>query len=372
MPGPENNYYYRVPETKENLDWADLVTLDLSQYEEAEGKKALVEQLKKAVRTDGFFSVKNFNISQDEIDQQYVLAHEFYAMPLEEKLKFYDLGAIEKGEYTGYEPAGHRIVGNGIRDNIQRYHIPKFDGHHHAQHPSVFANHIATIEAFSRKCHTELIEKLLRLFAIFLELPEDRLVRDHRYDDRGEDQLFYLHYAARTPEENEKAGNHYGHGHTDLGTLTLLFPQPVAGLQVQNLEGQWKWVRPEDGKITVNAADSLTALSGGLIRSSIHRVCVPPSDQAHFDRLSLLYFARPCNHVVLNPIQDSPLLTRLGLLHNPFTDLGLELKTQDWVKVRQAQQNRRRLEGKLAADGTYSCLPSSLEILPGLQAKVYN
>jgi hypothetical protein len=80
----------------------------------------------------------------------------------------------------------------------------------------------------------------------------------------------------------------------------------------------------------------------------------------------------PCNHVVLNPIQDSPLLTRLGLLHNPFTDLGLELKTQDWVKVRQAQQNRRRLEGKLAADGTYSCLPSSLEILPGLQAKVYN
>jgi isopenicillin N synthase-like dioxygenase len=57
----------------------------------------------------GFFSVKNFNISQDEIDQQYALAHEFYAMPLEEKLKYYDLGAIEKGEYTGYEPAGHRM-----------------------------------------------------------------------------------------------------------------------------------------------------------------------------------------------------------------------------------------------------------------------
>ncbi|KAL3480960.1 hypothetical protein BJX99DRAFT_272176 [Aspergillus californicus] len=358
MPTPKSNHYKHIPETKENLDWADLVTLDFSQYEEAEGKKALVKQLEKAVRTDGFFSVKNFNISQDEIDQQFALAHEFYAMPLAEKLKYHDLDAIEKGKHTGYLPAGHRLIGNGIRDNVQRYNIPKLNGYHHAQQPPIFADNIAAIETFSRKCHTEVIEKLLRLFAILLELPEDHLVRDHRYDDKGQDQLYYIHYAARSSEENEKAGNHYGLGHTDLGTLTLLFPQRVAALQ--------------DGTITVNSADSLTALSGGLIRSSIHRVSVPPSDQAHFDRLSVLYFARPNNHVILNPIQDSPLLARSGLLRNPFTDLGLQLKAQDWVKARQSQQNRRRMEGKLAADGTYTCPASSLEILPGLHAKIHN
>jgi hypothetical protein len=243
-----------------------------------------------------------------------------------------------------------------------------------------------------QKCHSEVVEKLLRLFAIILELPdEDQLIHDHKYNDRGEDHLYYLHYAARSADENRRAGNHYGLGHTDLGTVTLLFPQPVAGLQILNAAGQWKWVRPQEGTITVNAADALTALSGGLIKSSIHRVSVPPSDQAHVDRLSVLYFARwafmndkslqqdlltvacrPNNHVILNPIQNSPVLKRLGLVQNAFTDLGLHLTVQEWVKVRQAQQNRRRMDGKLAADGTYTCPEDSLEILPGLHAKVYN
>lgn len=67
------------------------------------------------------------------------------------------------------------------------YNLPKFDGHHQRQHPSVLTDHIAEIEAFSRKCHTEVVEKLLRLFAILLELPdEEQLVKYHRYDIKGE------------------------------------------------------------------------------------------------------------------------------------------------------------------------------------------
>ncbi len=50
--------------------------------------------------------------------------------------------------------------------------------------------------------------KLLRLFAILLELPdEDQLVRDHLYDVKGEDHLRYMHYAARSAEENKKVGD---------------------------------------------------------------------------------------------------------------------------------------------------------------------
>lgn len=101
-----------------------------------------------------------------------------------------------------------------------------------------------------------------------------------------------MHYAARGAEENKKVGSMYVPGHTDLGTVTLLFRQPVAALQILNSEGQWKWVRPQDGTITVNTCDALTALTGGLIKSSIHRVHVPPADQAHVDRLGVLYFAR--------------------------------------------------------------------------------
>ncbi|PWY90586.1 Clavaminate synthase-like protein [Aspergillus sclerotioniger CBS 115572] len=373
MPARLIDSYDHVPVTKENLDWAELITLDLSQYEQPGGKRSLVKQLEHAVRHVGFFYVKNFNISQEEIDRQFALGREFYSLPLEEKLKYHNRADLDRGEYNGYRPAGDRVLGNGIKDNVQVYNIPKFDGYHKRLQPPVLADNIHEIETFSRKCHTEVVEKLLRLFAILLELPdEDQLVRDHLYDIKGEDHLRYMHYAARNAEINKKVGGLYSPGHTDLGTVTLLFRQPVAALQILNSEGQWKWVRPQDGTITINTCDALTALTGGLIKSSIHRVHVPPADQAHVDRLGVLYFARPNNHVVLDPIQNSPLLNRLGLTRNVFTELGQHLTTEEWVKVRQTQQQRRTQEAKVSEDGKYSYGERDLEILPGLDAKVYN
>lgn len=67
-------------------------------------------------------------------------------------------------------------------------------------------------------------------------------MRDHQYDVKGEDHLRYMHYTARDPEENKLLGQLYAPGHTDLGSITLLFRQPVCGLQILNSEGQWKWV----------------------------------------------------------------------------------------------------------------------------------
>lgn len=51
-----------VAETKEDLPWADLVTLDLAKYDTTEGKKELAAFLLKALREKGFFYVKNFNM----------------------------------------------------------------------------------------------------------------------------------------------------------------------------------------------------------------------------------------------------------------------------------------------------------------------
>ncbi|KAK3376196.1 hypothetical protein B0T24DRAFT_591877 [Lasiosphaeria ovina] len=372
MPGRIDRYEEVTP-TKENLDWAELITLDLSLYEQPGGKEELVKQLDHAVRHVGFFYVKNFNISQEEVSRQFSLGKEFYALPLEEKLKYHNHDDLVRGEYNGYRPSGLRVVGNGVKDNIQVYNIPKFDGFHPRAQPAVIQEHIEEVEAFSRKCHSEVVVKLLRLFAILLELPdEDQLVRDHLYDVKGEDHLRYMHYAARSADENSKVGDLYAAGHTDLGTVTLLFRQPVAALQILNSEGNWKWVKPQDATITINTCDALTALTGGLIKSSIHRVHAPPADQSTVDRLGLLYFARPNNHVVLDPIQNSPLLNRLGLTTNAFTELGQHLTTEEWVIVRQSQQQRRKVEAKILPGGKYEYNEKDLEIIPGLTAKIYN
>lgn len=168
-------------------------------------------------------------------------------------------------------------IGNGIKDNIQVYNIPKFDGFHERHQPPVLEENIKEIEAFAKvspsffpinhsiiphhhlgttatpllrsftqKCHDEVVVKLLRLFAILLELPnEHQLARDHQYEVKGEDHLRYMHYAARSREENKTIGELYVPGHTDLGSITLLFRQPVCGLQILNSDGEWKWVVSE-------------------------------------------------------------------------------------------------------------------------------
>ena len=90
------------------MDWAELVTLDLSLFDKEGGKEELVKQLEYAAQHVGFFYVKNFDISQEEVDRQFALGREFYALPLEERLKYHSIKDLENGEYNGYRPAGLR------------------------------------------------------------------------------------------------------------------------------------------------------------------------------------------------------------------------------------------------------------------------
>lgn len=51
--------YIQEKESTYDLDWADLVTLDLSQYDVPGGKQSLAEQLRDAVHNVGFFYITN-------------------------------------------------------------------------------------------------------------------------------------------------------------------------------------------------------------------------------------------------------------------------------------------------------------------------
>lgn len=45
--------YVQVPETSENLDWADLATLDLYKFDHPGGKQELATQFRKAMEDIG-------------------------------------------------------------------------------------------------------------------------------------------------------------------------------------------------------------------------------------------------------------------------------------------------------------------------------
>lgn len=78
------------------------------------------------------------------------------------------------------------------------------------------------------------------------------------------------------------------------------------------------------------------------MKSTIHRVSVPPQDQQHVDRLGLLYFARPRNDVVLSTIKDSPVLQREGYTQNELEKAGTALTMEGERLHLQSEWMRKR------------------------------
>lgn len=102
--------YVHPPETKEKLNWAELVTLDLEDYDREGGKERLAKQLEHAVQHVGFFYVKNYGLSQEEVDNQFTLAKHFFKLPVEEKEKFECNYAA--ADYNGWRRSGRRVENN--------------------------------------------------------------------------------------------------------------------------------------------------------------------------------------------------------------------------------------------------------------------
>ncbi|KAF7328393.1 hypothetical protein MVEN_02555000 [Mycena venus] len=393
VPVPALGSFEYVAETKEHLPWADLVTLDLSLYATPKGRKELAKTLITAVREKGFFYVRNFGVSQEAVNRQFAIGKAFYDLPLEEKLRYVP-DNFDKGGFNGYMPAG-RIISvdpnTGLKDKVEVYNIPKFNGDFTHDHPAPVLRNLPEIEQFVRDLQTKVVEPLLTLVAIALELPEDYLRKMHQYEVKSEDHIRHVHEVLETPYERQRAAlelgtraHRYIYVHissapatglsafsafakiasvSDLGSFTLLFRQPVAGLQIQDpMTEEWKWVKPQNATLTVNTCDALQLLTGGYVRSTIHRVMPPPKDQQHVDRLGLLYFSRPHNDVKLATIQDSPVLQREGYIKNPFEASGNPVPTmEEWTFAKQKWQRTGYLGPQRA----------SKEVLPGFPEKVY-
>lgn len=333
-------------------------TVDLGLYGTPEGNKALAQTLIEAIRTKGFFYVTRFGIPWDAVDRQFALGQSFYELPLEEKLKY--TPDLDAGDYNGYRPAGRRLLGGGVPDKTEVWNMATKDGHITQPVPAVLAEHLAEIESFAKDLHDKVLDPLNHLIALALELPEDFFTRLHRWDVHDESHLRYMKYSKFSKAEIERLGDGlWSRGHTDLGTITLLFRQPVAALQIKDhATGDWKWAKPLDASLTVNTCDALSFLTGGYIKSTIHRVSVPPKDQQHVDRLGLLYFARPQNDLVLNTI-DSPVLKRAGFTQNEFERGGHRVPTMgEFTTLKQTWQQTKK-----TTEESYE----GAEILPGFK-----
>lgn len=157
------------------------------------------------------------------------------------------------------------------------------------RNPEIFTTHREQCQQFFIRAHG-VMQELLAHLDKHLGLAAGTLDSIMPLDKPSDTSLRLLHTPPATSEDISSI--HLG-GHCDVGTVTMLF-NVVGGLQIlpagsENINDGWRYVRPQPGCAIVNIGDSLVELSGGILRSSLHRVATPPGEQAKVVRQSRKY-----------------------------------------------------------------------------------
>ncbi|KAI1787054.1 Clavaminate synthase-like protein [Ganoderma leucocontextum] len=298
-----------------------------------EGRAELAPQVRDAMRTCGFMCVVNHGLSQAQNDRMTDIANvPFTEVPEDEQMQFVSK-TKELGEWKGYKPRQYWHVDNGVRDQIHHYATvrPAFE----QQHPKALQRFLPEIRAFMEHNQSNVLHPVLRLLALGLELPEEVFVERHQFEAEGLTFLRFAKYFPRTDDDEARTKNVWMKGHTDSGTISLLWSQPVVALQIMSPDGKGSGATssmfrtasyvplpsalrslPHDIALPrqiVNAGDAMEMFSGGYYKATIHRVFQPPRDQQGYTRLGLFYFAYADADVRLVPSKESPVLQRVGI-----------------------------------------------------------
>lgn len=273
--------------------------------------------LREAFETYGFVTLEGHGLSQDRIGSAYSAAEQFFGLAEEEKRKSSIAGV---GGNFGYTPFGQEHAKDDARADLKEFY--HFAQAHYTQ-PGCEA--VPSFIAEGRAIYAELetlAARLLEAVAVSLELDRNYFAT---HVEGGNSILRVLHYppAPDAPADAPRAGSH-----EDINLITLLVGSSADGLEVLDKEGEWIPVRAHARNLTVNVGDMLQNLTGGVLRSTTHRVVLPAGAQRNQSRYSLPFFLHPVGPMPLDPIMgdDSayPRWTAAEFLDHRLREIGLK------------------------------------------------
>ena len=131
-------------------------------------------------------------------------------------------------------------------------------------------------------------------------------LKDVYFAERYTSDPLVLFRVFNYPPDSDRASEHKGWGvgeHTDYGLLTILKQDQTGGLQVKTKTG-WVEAKPIPHSFVCNIGDMLDRMTGGLYRSTAHRVVSP----TRHDRLSFPFFFDPSFNAQVRPIEVSAVI----------------------------------------------------------------
>ncbi|MEM9515813.1 MAG: 2-oxoglutarate and iron-dependent oxygenase domain-containing protein [Actinomycetota bacterium] len=239
-------------------------------------------------RTLGFVRIANHGVSDAVLATARREAHTFFDLPLAERMT----AAMPRPGYPyGYNPleaeALNASIGGAAPPDVKEtFNVGPVDppprpldemtdpNERDVYAPNRWPDALPTLRPALEDLYRamgQLAERLMRVFALALELPE-------RYFDRFVDTHgSALRLACYPPLDQRVVDGRFRAGaHTDYGTLTILDLDGEPGLEVQSADGAWVGVAHEPGTLIVNLGDLMARWTNDRWRSTMHRVVVPP------------------------------------------------------------------------------------------------
>ncbi len=286
----------------------EIPVLDISTARNADGSfnQQFVQKLRDAAHRVGFFQIVGYAKTENQDQQLLETIAEFFAKPVEQKLK---LDNRNSAQFRGYTRMGTEIT-RGRADAREQIDygpqrpaldaVPADAPYLNLQGPNQFPQDFPQLEeramAWAELMH-QTGHELLSALAVGLGLDEDHF--DEPFANTPAWMGKLVHYVSGDVVPD--AGNQGVGLHADYGFITLLLQDSVGGLQVQPY-GQEEWIEvpPTPGALVVNLGEMLEVATDGYLMATIHRVIAPP---AGVDRYSVPFFYSPRLDAVIDKVQ---------------------------------------------------------------------
>ncbi|WP_295983676.1 isopenicillin N synthase family oxygenase [uncultured Variovorax sp.] len=257
------------------------------------GRDAVAAQIGAACRAHGFFYVTGHGVDPALVKRLEDLSHRFFDLPEETKMQW--RMALGGRAWRGYFPLGGELT-SGRPDWKEGLYLgtelpathPLVQAKTPVHGPNLFPDVPGLRETILEYMDavTQLGHRLMEGIALSLGLDAGYFAKRYTADPLILFRLF--NYPSQPVPEGLDV--QWGVGeHTDYGLLTILHQDHIGGLAVHT-PGGWIDAPPVAGSFVCNIGDMLDRMTGGLYKSTPHRV---KRNTSGHDRLSFPLFFDP-------------------------------------------------------------------------------
>ncbi|KAB8302355.1 hypothetical protein EYC80_005784 [Monilinia laxa] len=288
-----------------------------------ETAKALVD----ACRRVGFVYIINHDIPSSFLEEAFAITKKLFDLSHEEKMQAeHPPGpTFHRGySYPGLEKV-YQVISDdielgeklrGVRDCKESYEI---GSEKNPSQPNIWLPEatLPNFQPFMQSLYHRLsstAQMILLALGTGLELPDPSLIANF-HSGHG-NQLRLLHYPPIPACEIEKGLAARMPAHSDWGSITMVFQDECGGLEIEHpdIPGEFMRADPVKDAIVMNVGDLLMRWSNDDLKSTLHRVELPPlasrytlseeGERMTQARYSIPYFCAPDTDKLIEVLEE--------------------------------------------------------------------